>query len=105
MTMIRNACIDVLRTTHSEVCDTIPTEEADHSVESQIESRDQLRHVLALIKQLPAEQQRIMELRLIRGLEFAEIATPTSLYCTRKRQTKAHYSLSTVTLLWKICLK
>ncbi len=78
-TMTRNACIDVLRTTHSEACETLPAEEADRSVESQIEKRDQLNHVLALIKQLPAEQQRIMELRLIRGLEFAEIATLTGL--------------------------
>ncbi len=78
-TMTRNACIDVLRTTHSEACETLPAEEADRSIESQIEKRDQLNHVLALIQQLPIDQQRIMELRLIRGLEFAEIATLTGL--------------------------
>ncbi len=78
-TMTRNACIDVLRITHSEACETLPAEEADRSVESQIEKRDQLNHVLALIQQLPIDQQRIMELRLIRGLEFAEIATLTGL--------------------------
>ncbi len=77
-TMTRNACIDMLRTTHSEVCEVFP-EEADSAVESQIENRDQLRHVLALIKQLPTEQQRVVELRLIRSLEFAEIATLTGL--------------------------
>lgn len=83
VTMTKNLAIDMLRTRHTvedESIDTAPPpDEPDTSDEEQLEQRDQLRHTLHLIRQLPEVQQTILQLRLMKELDFADIARITGL--------------------------
>lgn len=83
VTMVKNLCIDTLRTRHSldsECLDSAPPpDEPDTSVQEQLEQRDQLRQTLALLSQLQPLQQTILRMRLMREMEFADIAQATGL--------------------------
>lgn len=83
VTMTKNLCIDTLRTRHTvedEAIDSAPPpDEPDTSVQEQLEQRDQLSQTLQLIRQLPDIQQTILRLRLMKELEFSDIARATGL--------------------------
>lgn len=83
VTMTKNLSIDMLRTRHSvedENIDTAaPPDEPDTSEEEHLEHRDQLKQTFHLIKQLPPLQQTILQMRLMKELEYSDIARATGL--------------------------
>ncbi len=83
VTMTKNLCIDQLRTRHTVDSEMLepppPPDEPDTTVQDRIEQRDMLRQTLSLVEQLPPLQQTILRMRLIKDIEFADIAQATGL--------------------------
>ncbi len=64
LTMVRNNCLDRLKTLETLL---------DHNTENQIEAASDLNAVIQLIDKLPSDQQIILRLRTIDGLEIDQI--------------------------------
>lgn len=74
--ILKNTCIDRLRRPTPISSDDTPelVSRADDSVPQQIENKDLYAHIEQLMRTLPIQQQLIVRLRDIEGLEYTEIA-------------------------------
>ena len=73
LTMVRNNCLDRLKTRYTEPFDDIAETLLDHNTENQIDAASDLNAVLRLIEKLPSDQQTVLRLRTIDGLEIEQI--------------------------------
>ena len=78
-TMVRNNCLDRLKAFSSKSGEELLDNLQDHDTETQIEASSTLGEVLKLIEQLPPDQQLVIRLRTIDGLEIAQIQELTHL--------------------------
>ena len=70
LTMVRNNCLDRLKSRSTKADDEILETLLDHNTENQIEAASDLNAVIQLIDKLPSDQQIILRLRTIDGLEI-----------------------------------
>lgn len=88
LAMVRNRCIDRLRSPHYESLSppdessTTIAEPMVDSPEAQLEAQDYLDHILA---SLPERTQQIVRLRLVDDLSFDQIAAATGISATNAR--------------------
>ena len=73
LTMVRNNCLDRLKVRKTEPSDELIEILLDHNTENQIEAASDLNVVIQLIDKLPSDQQIIIRLRTIDGLEIEQI--------------------------------
>ena len=73
LTMVRNNCLDRLKNRSTKADDEILETLLDHNTENQIEAASDLNAVIQLIDKLPSDQQIIIRLRTIDGLEIEQI--------------------------------
>ena len=73
LTMVRNNCLDRLKARNTEPSDEFIETLLDHNTENQIEAASDLNAVIQLIDKLPSDQQIILRLRTIDGLEIEQI--------------------------------
>ena len=73
LTMVRNNCLDRLKARNTEPSDELIETLLDHNTENQIEAASDLNAVIQLIEKLPPDQQIILRLRTIDGLEIEQI--------------------------------
>ena len=73
LTMVRNNCLDRLKARHTEPNDEILETLATNDTENQIDAASDLKAILQLIDKLPPDQQTVLRLRTIDGLEIAQI--------------------------------
>ena len=73
LTMVRNNCLDRLKSRSTKADDEILETLLDHNTENQIEAASDLNAVIQLIDKLPSDQQVILRLRTIDGLEIEQI--------------------------------
>ena len=73
LTMVRNNCLDRLKARHTESNDEIFETLATNDTENQIDAASDLNAILQLIDKLPPDQQTVLRLRTIDGLEIAQI--------------------------------
>ena len=73
LTMVRNNCLDRLKSRSTKADDEILETLLDHNTENQIEAASDLNAVIQLIDKLPSDQQIILRLRTIDGLEIEQI--------------------------------
>ena len=80
LTIVRNLCLDFLRSprsnSRSEPFETV-TLHSEDSPERQLELRDQLRQVRQLIEELPPNQRQVIRLRGMEDCSLEEIAQIT----------------------------
>ena len=93
LTMTRNLCIDRLRARQSlaEISDfdqltKVLSEEALTNETSSFEDKDRLKHLMKLIRQLPADQQKVLKLSAMDDLNTAQIASITGFSSENIRQ-------------------
>lgn len=81
MTMVRNACIDLIRKHKAETGkeQTILQRTDDLNPEKQLVVSDQLQMVRNIIAQMNEQQREIIQLREIEGLDYDEIVEITGL--------------------------
>lgn len=87
--MVKNLCMDFIRSSHSGEQDTID-ENIIHfydSVEKSLEIRDEAKILSRLISDLPEIQKKVVLLRDIKGLSFEEIEKVTGLGSVNVRAT------------------
>jgi RNA polymerase sigma-70 factor (ECF subfamily) len=79
ITLVRNLCMDILRSAaRRTVCaEEIPVISSDTTPESEIESREQFRHIIALIDRLPDKQRRVIKMRGFGDCTLEEIERAT----------------------------
>lgn len=73
ITMVRNNCLDRLKSRSTQADDETLETLLDHNTENQIEAASDLNAVIQLIDKLPCDQQIIIRLRTIDGLEIEQI--------------------------------
>ena len=73
LTMVRNNCLDRLKTRSTKADDEILETLLDHNTENQIDAASDLNAVIQLIDKLPRDQQLVLRLRTIDGLEIEQI--------------------------------
>ena len=73
LTMVRNNCLDRLKSRSAQADDETLETLLDHNTENQIEAASDLNAVIQLIDKLPSDQQIILRLRTIDGLEIEQI--------------------------------
>ncbi len=73
LTMVRNNSLDRLKARKTESYDEILETLATNDTENQIDAASDLNAVLQLIEQLPTDQQTVLRLRTIDGLEIDQI--------------------------------
>ena len=73
LTMIRNNCLDRLKSRSTKADDEILETLLDHNTENQIDAASDLNAVIQLIDKLPHDQQLVLRLRTIDGLEIEQI--------------------------------
>ena len=73
LTMVRNNCLDRLKSRNIKADDEILETLLDHNTENQIDAASDLNAVIQLIDQLPRDQQLVLRLRTIDGLEIEQI--------------------------------
>lgn len=82
VTMIKNLCLDFLRTPQYGRCkETIDNVDvtSGSSPESEVIERDEIRQICSLIEHLPQNQRQILRLRGLNDFSLEEIATITGL--------------------------
>ena len=73
LTMVRNKCLDRLKSKQETADEDMSEMIADCSTEKQIEAASELNVILQMIEQLPPNQQTVLRLRTIDGLEIEQI--------------------------------
>ena len=73
LTMVRNNCLDRLKSRSAKADDEILETLIDHNTENQIDAASDLNAVIQLIDKLPHDQQLVLRLRTIDGLEIEQI--------------------------------
>ena len=73
LTMVRNNCLDRLKSRSTKADDEILETLLDHNTENQIDAASDLNAVIQLIDKLPHDQQLVLRLRTIDGLEMEQI--------------------------------
>ena len=73
LTMVRNNCLDRLKTRSTKADDEILETLLDHNTENQIDAASDLNAVIQLFDKLPRDQQLVLRLRTIDGLEIEQI--------------------------------
>ena len=73
LTMVRNNCLDRLKSRNTNADDEILETLLDHNTENQIDAASDLNAVIQLIDKLPHDQQLVLRLRTIDGLEIEQI--------------------------------
>ena len=73
LTMVRNNCLDRLKSRSTKADDEILETLLDHNTENQIDAASDLNAVIQLIDELPHDQQLVLRLRTIDGLEIEQI--------------------------------
>ena len=73
LTMVRNNCLDRLKSRSTKADDEILETLIDHNTENQIDAASDLNAVIQLIDKLPHDQQLVLRLRTIDGLEIEQI--------------------------------
>ena len=73
LTMVRNNSLDRLKSRCTQADDEITETLLDHSTVNQINAASDLNAVMQLIDQLPPDQQKVLRLRTIDGLEIEQI--------------------------------
>ena len=73
LTMVRNNSLDRLKARHTEPNDEIFDTLATNDTENQIYAKSDLKAILQLIDKLPPDQQTVLRLRTIDGLEIDQI--------------------------------
>ena len=73
LTMVRNNCLDRLKFQSTKADDEILETLLDHNTENQIDAASNLNAVIQLIDKLPRDQQLVLRLRTIDGLEIEQI--------------------------------
>ena len=73
LTMVRNNCLDRLKSRSTKADDEILETLLDHNTENQIDAASDLNAVIQLIDKLPRDQQLVLRLRTIDGLEIEQI--------------------------------
>lgn len=73
LTMVRNNCLDHLKSRSTNADDEILETLLDHNTENQIDAASDLNAVIQLIDKLPHDQQLVLRLRTIDGLEIEQI--------------------------------
>ena len=73
LTMVRNNCLDRLKSRSTKADDDILETLLDHNTENQIDAASDLNAVIQLIDKLPHDQQLVLRLRTIDGLEMEQI--------------------------------
>ena len=94
LTMVRNNCFDRLKSNFTELNEEIFDTLTDNQTESAIEAKSTLTEVMSIIRQLPNNQQLVLRLRTIDGLETEQIAALTgfskeNIYTLLSRARKA----------------
>lgn len=91
MTMARNLSIDRLRSRHEyDVAanddEDAPPPQDEPYIDNTVEDHDRLRLTLQLIKQLPPDQQKVLQLKAMRDLSNEEITQLTGIQPDNVRQ-------------------
>ena len=73
LTMVRNNCLDRLKARNTQADDETLETLLDHNTENQIDAASDLNAVIKLIEKLPPDQQTVLRLRTIDGLEIDQI--------------------------------
>lgn len=73
LTMVRNNCLDRLKSRSTKADDEILETLLDHNTENQIDAASDLNAVIQLLDKLPRDQQLVLRLRTIDGLEIEQI--------------------------------
>ena len=73
LTIVRNNCLDRLKSRSTKADDEILETLLDHNTENQIDAASDLNAVIQLIDKLPRDQQLVLRLRTIDGLEIEQI--------------------------------
>ena len=73
LTMVRNKCLDRLKCKWTMADDVLLETLTTGDTENQIEAASELSAVLQLIDKLPPDQQKVLRLRTIDGLEIDQI--------------------------------
>ncbi len=73
LTMVRNNSLDRLKSRCTQADDETLETLLDHSTVNQINAASDLNAVMQLIDQLPPDQQKVLRLRTIDGLEIEQI--------------------------------
>ena len=94
LTMVRNKSLDRLRTRCKEQTDELMETLLDSNTENRIEAASELNAVIQLIDKLPRDQQLVLRLRTIDGLEIEQIQELThfsreNIYTLLSRARKA----------------
>ncbi len=79
LTMVRNNCLDRLKAIYTEPNEEIMDMLLDYDTERQLDAASDLNAILQLIERLPADQQTVLRLRTIDGLETEQIQELTGL--------------------------
>ena len=73
LTMVRNHCLDRLKARSTQADDETLETLLDYNTENQIDAASDLNAVFQLIEKLPPDQQTVLRLRTIDGLEIDQI--------------------------------
>ena len=73
LTMVRNNCLDRLKARNTEPNDEILDTLTTNDTENRIDAASDLNAVLKMIEKLPPDQQTVLRLRTIDGLEIEQI--------------------------------
>lgn len=73
LTMVRNNCLDRLKVRCAVPNDELLETLLDHNTENQIDAASNLNAVIQLIDKLPSDQQIVLRLRTLDGLEIEQI--------------------------------
>lgn len=83
VTLVKNLCLDFLRSAHANRHDKEITEaitlSTDSSLEKELETQDKIRQVRRLINKLPQNQRQVLKLRGINDCSLDEIEQITGL--------------------------
>lgn len=94
LTMVRNHCLDRLKSRHTATDEDLSETCTDCRTEERIEATSALAEVMRQIARLPSDQQRVLRLRTIDGLEVEQIEQLTgfsraNIYTLLSRARKA----------------
>ncbi len=80
ITLLRNLCLDRIRTRSRSVRPEAPPEpEVPAGTDERIDARERLSKVLAAIKSLPEKQRKVLTLKVLDGLSYEEISQRTGI--------------------------
>lgn len=83
VSVLKNICLDFLRSKHDTVSELDFKNEysvaGESSVENLVESSDELKHVINIIEQFPQQQQTVIKLRHLMEYSMQEIEEQTGL--------------------------